>query len=102
VLKNAIDRLVDGWLEFEILGLEIDEIHGSVLALHTQGGNTPNHPWLISQAVFLPKIIEANLQAEMASKAARIFCHISVILLIQSLFNWRIRMQAFVLQEVLI
>jgi len=28
--------------------------------------------------------------------------HISVILFIQSLFNWRIRMQAFVLQEGLI
>jgi hypothetical protein len=78
MLKNAIDRFVDGGLEFKILGLEIDKIHGSVLALHTLGGNTPNHPWLISQAVFLPKIIEANLQVEMASKASRVFCHISV------------------------
>ena len=30
VLKNTVDRFVDGGLEFEILGLEIDEIHGSV------------------------------------------------------------------------
>jgi len=30
VLKNAVDRFVDGGLEFEILGLEIDEIHSSI------------------------------------------------------------------------
>jgi hypothetical protein len=30
VLKNAVDGFVDGGLEFEILGLEIDKIHGSV------------------------------------------------------------------------
>jgi hypothetical protein len=51
--------------------------------------------------VFFPKFIETNLQAEMASKAARIFVtHFSNF--VQSLFNWRIRMQAFVLQEGLI
>jgi hypothetical protein len=51
--------------------------------------------------VFFPKFIETNLQAEMASKATRIFVtHFSNF--VQSLFNWRIRMQAFVLQEGLI
>ena len=65
MLKNAVDRFVDGGLEFEILGLEIDEIHGSVLALHMQRGNTPNDHWLISQGYF----------CQNSSMVARIFCH---------------------------
>jgi hypothetical protein len=30
MLQNAVDGFVDRRLEFEILGLEIDEIHGSI------------------------------------------------------------------------
>jgi hypothetical protein len=33
VLKDTVDGFVDGRLEFEILGLKVDEIHGSVYQL---------------------------------------------------------------------
>jgi hypothetical protein len=58
-------------------------------------------------AYFTGGIFAKNHRSKLASRDGfkgreNFLSHISVILLIQSLFNWRIRMQAFVLQEGLI